>query len=242
MPRFPLLLFLLGAFGARAQTATEDVVYLHNGSVLHGQRLPVRAEAPAVLRLLLPTRDVLAVALADVDSVRQQPLPAVPGPTERRRGFGHYTELGALAARNTNSSVNTSAFSFQTVNGFRFRPAVFVGVGIGVDLYATQSLLPLFASLRGDLLRRGPLRPFYFLDGGYGLNITGRDEALTGPVLYEGGSLWAAGLGLKVLFSNQTGFLVSLGYRAQRTALTRDGQARQAIDFQRLALRAGFAF
>ena len=241
MPRFLLLLLLLGAFGARAQTTTEDVLYLHNGSVLHGQRLPVRAEAPTVLRLLLPNRDVLVVALADVDSVRQQPRPPA-GPPERRRGFGHYTELGALAARNTNSSVNTSAFSFQTVNGFRFRPAVFVGAGIGVDLYATQSLLPLFASLRGDLLRRGPLRPFYFLDGGYGLNITGRDEALTGPVRYEGGSLWAAGLGLKVLFSNQTGFLVSLGYRAQRTALTRDGQARQAIDFQRLALRAGFAF
>ena len=216
------------------------MLYLRNGGVLHGQRLPLSAELPGTVRLRLPTRDVLAFALADIDSIKQQPVPVLT--TERRRGFGHYTELGALAARNTNSSVNTSAFSFQTVNGFRFRPVAFVGLGVGIDLYATQSILPVFGSLRGDLLTRGPLRPFYFLDGGYGFNITGRDEAVAGPVTYAGGALWAAGLGLKVLFSNNTGFLVSLGYRAQQTALTRDGQPRQNIDFQRLAVRAGFAF
>ena len=235
-----ILLLLVARPVAHAQAPTEDVLYLRNGGVLHGQRLPPAAKMPGTVRLRLPTRDVLAFALADIDSIKQQPLP-VPT-TERRRGFGHYTELGALAARNTNSSVNTSAFSFQTVNGFRFRPAVFAGVGVGIDLYATQSILPVFGSLRGDLLTRGPLRPFYFLDGGYGFNITGRDEALGGRVVYAGGPLWAAGLGLKVLFSNNTGFLVSLGYRAQQTALTRDGQPRQPIDFQRLAVRAGFAF
>ncbi len=248
MPRFLLsclpLLFLLPCAApppAAAQTATEDVLYLRNGSVLHGQRLPPRPAAPNVVRLQLPTRDVLAFPGAEIDSMRRQPLPP-SGPAERRRGFGHYTELGALAARNTNSSVNTSAFSFQTVNGYRFRPAVFVGAGIGVDLYATQSILPVFGSLRGELLARGPLRPFYFVDGGYGFNLTGRDEAVAGPVAYAGGALWAAGVGLKVLFNNQTGFLVSVGYRVQQTALTRAGEARQDIEFQRLALRAGFAF
>ena len=239
----PLLFLLPGVVPrlAAAQTATEDVLYLRNGSVLHGQRLPARPAAPDVVRLQLPTRDVLAFSVAEIDSMRQQPLP-MPGPAERRRGFGHYTELGALAARNTNSSVNTSAFSFQTVNGYRFRPAVFVGAGIGVDLYATQSVLPAFASLRGNLLVRGPLRPFYFVDGGYGFNLTGRDEVVAGPVAYAGGALWAAGLGLKVLFNNQTGFLASVGYRVQKTALTRAGEARQNIEFQRLAVRAGFAF
>lgn len=252
MSRFLLsclsLLFLLPAVApppAAAQTAapptTEDVLYLRNGTVLHGQRLPMRSAAPEVVRLQLPTRDVLAFPMAEIDSMRRQPLPP-SGPAARRRGFGHYTELGALAARNTNSSVNTSAFSFQTVNGYRFQPAVFVGAGIGVDLYATQTILPVFGSLRGELLARGPLRPFYFVDGGYGFNLTGRDEAVAGPVAYAGGALWAAGLGLKVLFNNQTGFLVSVGYRAQQTAVTRAGEARQDIEFQRLALRAGFAF
>jgi len=73
-------------------------------------------------------------------------------------------------------------------------------------------------------------------------NLTGRDEALPGPVTYAGGRLWAAGLGLKVLFNEQTGFLVSVAYRAQNTAITRDPAPRQEQEFQRLAVRAGFAF
>ncbi len=230
---------------ARAQAPVptmEDVLYLRNGSVLHGQRLPLSADAPDVMRLRLPSRDILAFPLADVDSVGRQQRPPGPG-AARPRGFGHYTELGALAARNTNSSVNTSAFSFQTVNGYRLRPALFVGGGVGIDLYATQSIVPVFASLRGELpVRRGPLRPFWFVDGGYGFNLTGRDEALPGPVTYAGGRLWAAGLGLKVLFNEQTGFLVSIAYRAQNAAITRDPAPRQELEFQRLAVRAGFAF
>lgn len=106
-----ILLLLVGRPMARAQAATEDVLYLRNGSVLHGQRLPLRADAPGTVRLLLPTRDVLAFALTEIDSVKQQLIPVLAAAAERRRGFGHYTELGALAARNTNSSVNTSAFS-----------------------------------------------------------------------------------------------------------------------------------
>ena len=237
------LLGLVAPPPARAQApAREDVLYLRSGSVLHGQRLPPSGAAPDVLRLQLPNRDILAFPLAEVDSVRQQWVPPGPG-AARPRGFGHYTELGALAARNTNSSVNTSAFSFQTVNGYRLRPALFVGGGVGIDLYATQSILPLFASLRGELpVRGGPLRPFWLLDGGYGFNLTGRDEALPGPVTYAGGRLWAAGLGLKVLFNEQTGFIVSVAYRAQNTAITRDPAPRQDLEFQRLAVRAGFAF
>jgi hypothetical protein len=84
--------------------------------------------------------------------------------------------------------------------------------------------------------------PFYFLDAGYGVNITGRDNTLSQPVTYEGGSLWAAGVGMKVLFNNNTGFLLSLAYRTQRTTLTRENTAPERVTFERIAVRAGFAF
>jgi len=45
-----------------------------------------------------------------------------------------------------------------------------------------------------------------------------------------------------VLFSGNTGFLISLGYRAQRTTLTRAGTEPEDVRFQRIAVRAGFAF
>ncbi|WP_310393906.1 hypothetical protein [Hymenobacter sp.] len=233
-----LLFLLLGLGRAAAQRPTEQVLYLKNGWVLRGQLLSAPAADP--LRLQTADRSEFVFRQAEVDSLRQRPMP--PADPYKARGFGHYTELGALAGRNTSSTVNTSAFSFQTVNGYKFNQWTFVGLGVGADLYATQSLVPLFASLRGDLTRRGSILPFYFLDAGYGFNITGRDDALAQPVTYEGGRLWAAGLGVKVLFNRSTGFLLSVGYRTQRTVLTRAAVEPEPVTFERIAVRAGFAF
>ncbi|WP_052732481.1 hypothetical protein [Hymenobacter terrenus] len=235
-------LLLLSLEQATAQHATEQVLHLKNGWVLHGQLLSAPTADP--IRLQTADRNEFAFRQAEIDSMRQQPIPPAHNlnVAYKVRGFGHFTELGALAGRNTSSSVNTSAFSFQTVNGYKFNQWVFAGLGVGADLYATQSLVPVFASLRGDFTRRGTLLPFYFLDAGYGFNITGKDNNLSQPVTYEGGSLWAAGVGMKVLFNNNTGFLVSLAYRTQRTTLTRDNVAPERVVFERIAVRAGFAF
>lgn len=245
MVRFPLLflLFLVGGAGpAWAQRPTEQVLYLKNGWVLRGQLLTAPTADP--LRLQTADRNEFAFRQDEVDSLRQRPQPVVSGlnAAYKARGFGHYTELGALAGRNTSSSVNTSAFSFQTVNGYKFNQWLYTGLGVGADLYATQSIVPVFASVRGDFTRRGTILPFYFLDAGYGFNITGRDNTLTQPVTYEGGSLWALGVGMKVLFSNNTGFLLSVGYRTQRTTLLREATPPEPVTFERIAVRAGFAF
>ena len=242
MVRFFLLnVLLLSAKWAAAQRPTEHVLYLKNGWVLRGQLLTAPTADP--VRLQTADRSEFGFRQAEVDSLRQRTMPpAQLNVTYKVRGFGHYTELGALAGRNTSSSVNTSAFSFQVVNGYKFSQWLFTGLGVGADLYATQSIVPVFASVRGDFTRRGTILPFYFLDAGYGFNITGQDNTLVQPVTYDGGRLWAAGVGMKVLFNNNTGFLVSVGYRTQRTALTRVATEPERVTFERIAVRAGFAF
>jgi hypothetical protein len=51
---------------------------------------------------------------------------------------------------------------------------------------------------------------------------------------------------MKVIFNNSTGFLLSLGYRSQRTGTEQDfGSGTIRTDespFNRIALRAGFTF
>ena len=242
MVRFSLLIaLLLGCGAAHAQRPTEQVLYLKNGWVLRGQLLSAPTADP--LRLQTADRNEFVFRQSEIDSLRQRPQPpARLNVAYKERGFGHFTELGALAGRNTSSSVNTSAFSFQVVNGYKFSQWLYTGLGVGADLYATQSIVPVFASVRGDFTRRGTILPFYFLDGGYGFNITGKDNTLLQPVTYEGGALWALGAGVKVLFNNNTGFLVSLGYRTQRTTLTREALPTERVTFERIAVRAGFAF
>src|SRR5215475_12882171 len=87
--------------------------------------------------------------------------------------FSHYTEIGALAAtKNRPDNVTTAAFTFQTVNGYKFNQYLFTGIGVAADLYAKQTIVPVFASVRGDFIHTGIFIPFYFVDGGYGFDIT----------------------------------------------------------------------
>jgi hypothetical protein len=152
------------------------------------------------------------------------------------KGFGHYTEIGALAAtKNRPDNVTTAAFTFQTVNGYKFSPYLFTGIGIAADLYATQTIVPLFASVRGDLVKEVKFVPFYFLDGGYGIDIT----SSTTTISYKSGPMFAAGLGFKIPINNGPGFLVSFGYRLQKGATIESG-IRNNYNNNRIALRAGF--
>ncbi len=148
-----------------------------------------------------------------------------------------------MAARNTaNPNVNTSAFSFQTVNGYKFNQYLFLGGGIGIDLYATQTFMPIFGSIRGDFVKNKPVIPFYFLDIGYGRNITTNENP---NLTFRGGTLWGVGIGMKVIFNNSTGFLLSVGYRQQQGTenlnMMTSFQENQ-FTYQRIALRAGFSF
>jgi hypothetical protein len=151
------------------------------------------------------------------------------------RRFGHFTEIGALATTQTSpDNVTTAAFSFQMVNGYRFSRRLFTGIGVGADLFATETILPVFGSVRGDILTKGDFIPFYFADLGYGFNST-RNETIN----YRGGLAAALGIGFKVNLVNDKGFLVSFGYRFQQASRTTAG-VEENRDYRRLALRAGF--
>jgi len=165
-------------------------------------------------------------------SVAQQHKTDISRPEKR---FGHYTEIGALATtRTTPDNVTTAAFSFQMVNGYRFSRWIFTGIGVGADLFATETILPVFASVRGDILAKGDFIPYYFVDAGYGFNVT-TNERLS----YSGGFAFAAGIGFKIQIINQKGFLVSFGYRYQQASFKENNIETQR-DYSRLALRAGF--
>lgn len=155
---------------------------------------------------------------------------------QRTKGFSHYTEIGALAAtRNRPDNVTTAAFTFQTVNGYKFNRRLFAGLGVAADLYATQTIIPIFASIRADFLNQGRFIPFYFADGGYGLDIT----SSTTNISYKGGAMFATGIGFKVPLHNGAGFLVSFGYRLQKGSTTELGITNKYSN-NRIALRAGF--
>ncbi len=217
---------------AQSRPNEEDVLYLKNGWVLRGV---ITKSAGDSISIITGDRNRYIFRGSEVDHISKEKKIWGDG-QYRNQGFGHFTEIGALAAtKNRPDNVTTAAFSFQTVNGYRFGPRLFTGLGIAADLYATQTTIPLFASIRGDITTTGIFVPYYFIDGGYGFDIT----SSTTTISYESGPMFAAGIGFKIRFSRVAGFHVNFGYRMQKGATVESGIKTNYTN-NRIALRAGF--
>lgn len=236
MTRFCYCLFCLVTLSIQLHAQhgrKEDVLHLKNQWIIRGTIINRRDSSISIRtqigNVYVFTNDQVLAITKETPWAQQ----AAPG-----KGVGFFTELGPLiAGRTTIDGVTTAAFSFQTAGVYAFSRKFMPGIGAGADLYATQTILPFFATLRGDLMptAEGPV-PFYFADLGYGVNITQRSSA---GADFRGGLLYAAGLGVKVPFNRRAGFLLSLGYRYQKTSYVQAG-AGQEVLYRRLALRAGF--
>ncbi|MDZ7896855.1 MAG: hypothetical protein U5N85_02345 [Arcicella sp.] len=205
-------------FNTFAQKQNDDVVYLKNGSIYRGK---ITEKTEQIVKLETYDKNTFSVQLSDIQEIKQEESLKKPAIQYKEKGYVHYTELGPLAGSNRASNgVTTSAFSFQTVNGYKFNQYLFTGIGIGADLYAVQTFVPIVLSIRGDLTQKGNKIPFYFVEGGYSINATSND---VDGIKYQGGSSFAAGLGLKILFNENTGFVIGAGYRFQRSELLEKG-------------------
>ena len=230
------IIFFLGVFCHYALFSqsgkSEDVIYLKNKGSIRGKILDKNDNQ---VRIQTNDGSVWVYALNDIDNIKQEKK--FGGYHYKTKSFAHFTELGPLVAgKTTVEGVTTAAFSFQTVNGYKFSQLAFAGAGIGADLYAIQTIIPVFGSFRGDISTTGSVLPFYFADLGYGINITQNSSVNTN---FKGGLSWAAGLGIKIPFNRNAGFLLSMGYRYQATSYLASGTEKD-VSYSRLAIRAGF--
>ncbi|MEO7119636.1 MAG: hypothetical protein ABIY62_00990 [Ginsengibacter sp.] len=228
-----IIVFFCIANGAFSQSAkTEDVVYLRNQWIIRGQILN---RDSASVKILTHDGNTFVFPVNEIDKIVKENT--WRGFTYRKKGFANFTELGPLiAGKTTIDGVTTAAFSFQTINGYKFSQHAMLGLGLGADLYATQTILPVFGSFRGDISKGGSVIPFYFADAGYGINITQNSANSTA---FKGGVMYALGLGIKIPFNRGAGFLLSAGYRYQKTSYTISNSSTDVL-YKRLAIRAGF--
>jgi len=228
---FFFLSFIVSSSHAQS-SKTEDVLYLKNQWVIRGKILEQNSNS---IKIQSHEGNIFVFLTSDIEKISQEKI--WRNFVYKNRGFANFTELGPLiAGKTTINGVTTAAFSFQTVNGYKFSQYAMAGIGVGADLYATQTVLPVFASFRGDLSKTGSVIPFYFADGGYGINITQNSDNGTA---FKGGIMYAGGLGVKIHFNRNAGFLLSFGYRYQKTSYTYNNIATD-VTYNRLAVRAGF--
>ena len=145
--RLALLLTFLCSI-MKAQTNLEDVVYLKNGSIIRGiiiEQVPSQS-----LKIQTRDRNVFVFKMDEIEKMtRENPGPAETSPSTfqlKKSGFAAMLEINRAwgferyAIENSPADYNQTfsggrSFGVRFINGFRFSPHFFGGIGVGLDFF-----------------------------------------------------------------------------------------------------------
>jgi hypothetical protein len=213
------LLVLFSALPAFSQDSREDVVYMNNGSFLRGKI--VQMEPGKMLKLLVDNKDTIEIPVSEVKLVREEN--AITGTGNiyengfRSWGYSCIMELnlgiGLLEGldRYKDTAYTQYSLLISASNGFELSPYIYLGIGVGLEVWRSRLFLPLYLDFRSNLLKTDN-SPFLYVNAGYALGgIVGQRGAGLG------GAMAGLGGGAKFRFSKRLVMVVSLGYRFQQT-------------------------
>ncbi|MDX2000833.1 MAG: hypothetical protein SFW35_00245 [Chitinophagales bacterium] len=242
--------FLLLTLAVSAQKL-EDVVYLKNGSVIRGTILEQQPEGN--IKISIMGGSVLVYKMEEVDRIVKEEVLSTSKPKKdifiHHRGFLHQTQLGTMMASKDGYGLQ-AGFNLQTVNGYRVFPQLYVGAGVGLDIYKyyQETYLPVFFRIGGEAIKKR-ISPHYFASVGYSWILNAADMEYD-YATYKGGIMYEAGIGMTVHTRSKISWLLSLGYKAHYSEKTYnyyyiegDGYSNiMSRNYQRITISTGFQF
>ena len=224
---------------SNAQSNYEDIVYLKNGSVIHGmiiEQIPnesIRIKSEKNI-FVFKMDEILKITKEEV-SPATVPTP-VPVPEKtlqekkipvqaKSKDHGYVNILEFTFGRDilhnhSNAALTGSAtanpqlsIGIQDINGYRFNRFFSAGVGFGIHVYPGLFYLPVFADLRIRFNKEG-VTPFLSAEAGYSftqMEVWGFESSKD----YYGGLLLNPAFGVKFPVKTMFAFIMSFGYRYQ---------------------------
>ena len=221
-------MLILFPFGIKAQTLYEDVIYLKNGSILHGiiiEQIPNRS-----FTILTKDENTFVCKIEEIERITKEEIES-PATLKynriKKQGYKNITE----ASLGISSNVGV-----QTINSYLFKNGLSVGLGIGynVDKSNNLSMIPVFVDFRAFILEK-PVSPFVAAAIGYSFSTNEN----------KGGRVINIDFGLRAYSLPKMALLFSIGYGLQTTAYhyiyyNQSGFATQYIGY--LDLKLGIMF
>ena len=188
----------------------EDVVYLQNGSIIHGL---IIEQVPNV-SIKIQTRDgnVFVYKMEEIEKITKE----VPknytfnNSFNEKRGFFNLFRVGIMTA---SSVVDNTVFALGSISGSRLSDAFRLGFGVEYNNYPNGTTVPLFLDLRVNTSNEGVV-PIFFLDAGYSLAWINGLSGMNGDGLFLN-----VGLGTEFPLSNSGSLFLELSYKRQDSEL-----------------------
>ena len=225
-----------------AQTKSQEVIFLKNGSVIHGAKSLTHLDS--LIEVRTADGSLFRFEANQLDSITRE----ARRPDIRSRGYFIGIELGINSGRTytdvwgANNRANTP--TFQLVTGYHWNSHWSTGIGTGLDIYQDNTFIPVFA--RGMYIPLNtPLTPVVTMDAGYGFYNQAFNKDLPNTQTIKGGMLFNPAVGFMARSARRTAFLFTLGYRQQESLQSfQNGEIRtdQDFSFRRLSLRMSLLF
>jgi hypothetical protein len=239
-----LLIFIILAESTIAQNK-EDIIYMHNGSILRGkvtENTPgkqVSIEIAGRNRIVVPDSSVKIILI-------DQHVPA-----RDRENKASSVEMAASVSF-FGGSKNSAGCSFITSYRFPFRLST--GVGIGNEWFDRQQI-PFIADVKYSFLK-GSWSPYVYGQTGYAIPLSKKEEGdnmwYNPGVEYYGGVLAGIGGGMRFDFAGHNALIFSVGYRYQKTKTVTDNnywssssyleETIKYNEYNRMTFSVGFLF
>lgn len=223
---------------------TQDVVYLHNGSMVRGQLIEkiegshVKIETADGSLWVFPMAEVKEVGTANTPA-RSKDFAQSP------RGFYNLLDAGIMSGQSGDESIHSP--SVHTIGGYRFNPHLAAGLGVGIENFEIP-LAPVFAEGRYYVLKKGRFSPFVALQGGYAIPLKNYRD-FENEWINKGGIMANANIGLRNYINSNLGLVVSAGFRHQQSVskqvywwFTDTDEASLIHRYNRFVFRIGLVF
>jgi len=242
-----LLVFVLVCNLSYGQNNMEDVVYLKNGSIIRGiiiEQVPNQS-----IKIQTKDRNVFDFKYDEIEKMTKENLPVDnshnnPKVTEfKKSGFINLTEInyspGISDVKVGNYNVKNGDYSFgiRTVNGYQFNEYLSLGIGIGIDKYKEETLLPITFEERTTILK-GKVSPVFTVNVGYAVGLND----------VKGGLVINPQIGIKIYITKNIAYLFNVGYKWKDQEVTyfdylfSNNYKTENAYYQFITISTGFAF
>ncbi|MDR1197633.1 MAG: hypothetical protein LBK94_01280 [Prevotellaceae bacterium] len=154
---------------AFSQAGYKDVVYLKNGSIIHGiivEQIPNKS-----VKIQTADNNVFVFQMDEIEKLTKEEIKSKANNysySKKRSGYCGIIETGYAFGLDGNGG---NSLVLDIINGYRFNPYFSLGVGTGVHYYTGEStaLIPIFADFRVNFINK-KISPYFSLELGYSFN------------------------------------------------------------------------
>jgi hypothetical protein len=190
----------------------EDVIYLSNGSIIHG--IILKDSTAHTIRILNHAGDTWVFDRKDVDSIKREKPFEYKAIMFNQQGFEFNINAEFLIRSRNNAVGNAVIPGINLEFGYRFNPYFSAGTEIGMEFYNWMEI-PFSASLRVRSSGRA-LSPMAFLRAGYTLPVEKRADDWDYEYKSIGGVHATIGVGVERIINENASFLFSFSYHYQK--------------------------